>query len=224
MLLAMPLEDADVELMLRYRDGDAAAFANLYAHHKGPLYRYLLRHVRNAGAASDLFQEVWSRVIANRARYEPRAKFATFLFHIAHNCTIDFFRRDSNSRDALSVLDAESVLRDAEAPEHQRPDRVAEFREQQSALLAAVAALPQEQREAFLLHEETGLSIEDIARVTNVPAETAKSRLRYAVRKLKISLMDARGVHTRGVQTPGADARGAHAPEPAALALNVRTV
>ena len=116
----MPFEDADIELMLRYRDGDAAAFANLYAHHKGPLYRYLLRHVRNAGAASDLFQEVWSRVIANRARYEPRAKFATFLFHIAHNCTIDFFRRDSNSRDALLMIDAESVLRDAEAPEHHR--------------------------------------------------------------------------------------------------------
>ena len=74
--------------------------------------------------------------------------------------------------------------------------------------------MPEEQREAFLLHEETGLSIEDIARVTNVPAETAKSRLRYAVRKLKISLMDARGVQTRGVQTPA----------PAALGLQVRTV
>ena len=203
----MSFEDADVELMLRYRDGDAAAFANLYALHKGPLYRYLLRHVRNAGAASDLFQEVWSRVIANRARYEPRAKFATFLFHIAHNCTIDFFRRDPNSRDALLIVDAEAALRDAEAPEHQRPDRVAEFAEQQSALLAAVAALPEEQREAFLLHEETGLSIEDIARVTNVPAETAKSRLRYAVRKSKISLMDARGVQTRGVQSAASKSR-----------------
>jgi RNA polymerase sigma-70 factor (ECF subfamily) len=200
----MQFEDADVELMLRYRDGDAAAFAHLYANHKGPLYRYLLRQVRNAGAASDLFQEVWSRVIANRARYEPRAKFATFLFHIAHNCTIDFFRRDSNSRNALQVADADSLLRDAEAPEHQRPDRVAEFNEQQSALLAALAALPHEQREAFLLHEETGLSIEDIARVTDVPAETAKSRLRYAVRKLKSSLLGA--------------------PEPAAVSLRVRTV
>src|SRR5438477_4225824 len=119
MLDSMPLEDADVDLMLRYRDGDALAFAHLYSHHKGPLYRYLLRHVRNAGAAADLFQEVWSRVIANRARYEPRAKFATFLFHIAHNCTIDFFRRDLSSHDALRIVDAEQQLRDAEAPEHQ---------------------------------------------------------------------------------------------------------
>jgi RNA polymerase sigma-70 factor (ECF subfamily) len=180
--------DDDAGLMLRYRDGDTAAFAALYAHYKGPLYRYLLRHVRNAGAAADLFQEVWSHLIATRARYEPRAKFATFLFHIAHNCAIDFFRRDVNQRRAMLANDAESQVLEAEVPEHQRPDRVAEFAEQESALLAAVAALPQEQREAFLLREETGLTVEEIARITDVPIETAKSRLRYAIRKLKDAL------------------------------------
>jgi RNA polymerase sigma-70 factor (ECF subfamily) len=152
------------------------------------LYRYLLRHVRNACAAADLFQEVWSHLIAARARYEPRAKFATFLFSIAHNCAIDFFRRDVNLRRAVFAHESDSVLIEPEVPEHQRPDRVAEFAEQESALLAAVAALPQEQREAFLLREETGLSVEEIARITDVPVETAKSRLRYAVRKLKHSL------------------------------------
>ena len=88
----------------------------------------------------------------------------------------------------LPAHDAEASLLEAEVPEHQRPDRVAEFVEQQSAVLAAVAALPQEQREAFLLREETGLNVEEIARITDVPVETAKSRLRYAVRKLKNSL------------------------------------
>jgi RNA polymerase sigma-70 factor (ECF subfamily) len=184
----MEVLDDDAGLMLRYRDGDSAAFAALYAHYKGPLYRYLLRHVRNAGAAADLFQEVWSHLIATRARYEPRAKFATFLFHIAHNCAIDFFRRDVNQRRAMNAHDADPQFLEAEVPEHQRPDRVAEFVEQQSALLAAVAALPQEQREAFLLREETGLTIEEIARITDVPIETAKSRLRYAIRKLKDAL------------------------------------
>ena len=186
--LKMHVQDDDAGLMLRYRDGDAAAFSTLYAHYKGPLYRYLLRHVRNACAAADLFQEVWSHLIATRARYEARAKFATFLFHIAHNCAIDFFRRDANLRRAMSVHDSETLQLEPEVPEHQRPDRVAEFAEQESALLAAVAALPQEQREAFLLREEMGLSVEEIARVTDVPVETAKSRLRYAVRKLKHSL------------------------------------
>jgi len=187
MLPRMDLLDDDAGLMLRYRDGDTAAFCALYAQYKGPLYRYLLRHVRNAGAAADLFQEVWSRLVAMRTRYEPRAKFATFLFHIAHNCTVDFFRRDLNLRSVLPH-DLDSAFLEPEVPEYQRPDKVAEFLEQQSALLAAVAALPQEQREAFLLREETGLSVEEIARVTSVPVETAKSRLRYAIRKLKKSL------------------------------------
>jgi RNA polymerase sigma-70 factor (ECF subfamily) len=191
MLAHMESLDQDAKLMLRYRDGDANAFSALYARHKGPLYRYLLRQVRNAGAAADLFQEVWSRLVANRARYEARAKFATYLFHIAHNCTIDFFRRELEVRHAARSDDADASPLEPEVPEYQRPDRVAEFAEQQSALLAALGALPQEQREAFLLHEETGLTIEEIARVTDVGLETAKSRLRYAIRKLKKSLVPA---------------------------------
>src|ERR1700734_1128207 len=188
MLEAMESLDEDARLMLRYRDGDADAFSALYARHKGPLYRYLLRQVRNAAVAADLFQEVWSRLIATRSRYEARAKFATYLFSIAHNCTIDFYRRDLRLGHAARPADAEAQSAEPEVPEYDRPDGIAEFAEQQSALLAALSSLPEEQREAFLLHEETGLSIEEIARVTDVGVETAKSRLRYAIRKLKKSL------------------------------------
>jgi RNA polymerase sigma-70 factor (ECF subfamily) len=191
--------DEDARLMLRYRDGDADAFLSLYARHKGPLYRYLLRQVRNAGAAADLFQDVWSRLVATRARYEARAKFATYLFHIAHNCTVDFFRRDLRLPQAARSEEADAQSVEPEVPEYQRPDGIAEFAEQQSALLAALSSLPEEQREAFLLHEETGLSIEEIARVTDVGLETAKSRLRYAIRKLKKALTagDAQQLPTR---------------------------
>src|SRR6202166_3565192 len=180
--------DEDATLMVRYRGGDAQAFAALYARHKGPLYRYLLRQVRDAGAAADLFQEVWSRLIATRGRYEARAKFATYLFHIAHNCTMDFFWRDLRLHHAPSLAAHYGQTSEPEVPEYQRPDAIAEFAEQRSALLASLHALPQEQREAFLLREETGLTIEEIARVTQVGVETAKSRLRYAIRKLKKSL------------------------------------
>jgi RNA polymerase sigma-70 factor (ECF subfamily) len=191
--------DEDARLMLRYRDGDATAFSALYFRHKGPLYRYLLRHVRNAVVAADLFQEVWSRLIATRDRYEARAKFVTYLFRIAHNCTMDFFRRDLRLHPA-AVLD-DVAAAELALPDDQRPDAIAEFAEQQSALLAAVSALPRPQREAFLLHEESGLSIEEIARVTDVGVETAKSRLRYAVRKLKKSLLPAYYPEARAVRT-----------------------
>ena len=201
MLSLMESLDEDAKLMLRYRDGDAGAFSALYSRHKGPLYRYLLRQVRNAGAAADLFQEVWSRLIAARSRYEARAKFATYLFHIAHNCAMDFFRRDPNMRHTARPEDLDGQALEPEVPEYQRPDRIAEFAEQESALLAAVGALPQEQREAFLLHEETGLTIEEIARVTNVGLETAKSRLRYAIRKLKKSLIPAQVPAVRPLRT-----------------------
>ena len=89
-----------------------------------------------------------------------------------------------------------------EVPEHQRPDGLAEFAEQQSALLAALGALPREQRETFLLHEETGLTIEEIARVTDVGLETAKSRLRYAIRKLKKSLLPVQIPEARPLRPP----------------------
>jgi RNA polymerase sigma-70 factor, ECF subfamily len=198
-----PCDDDDTRLMLRYRNGDLGAFEALYARHKDSLYRYLLRQSRNATAAADLFQEVWSRLVAARTRYEPRAKFATYLFHIAHNCTIDLYRRDLKIVNTRSE-DPELPMPDPEVPEYQRPDRIAEYIEQQSALLAALAELPVEQREAFLLHEETGLRVEEIARVTEVPVETAKSRLRYAVRKLKKSLFspvvsNSRNSSTRAV-------------------------
>jgi RNA polymerase sigma-70 factor (ECF subfamily) len=196
--------DEDAKLMLRYRDGDAAAFSALYSRHKGPLYRYLLRQVRNAGVAADLFQDVWSRLIATRNRYEARAKFVTYPNRIAHNCTMDFFRRDLRDlrlHPATVSEDLDAPSPEPEVPENQRPDVIAEFVEQQSALLAAVSALPLAQREAFLLHEESGLTIEEIARVTDVGVETAKSRLRYAVRKLKKSLLPAAFPDTRPVRT-----------------------
>jgi RNA polymerase sigma-70 factor (ECF subfamily) len=113
---------------------------------------------------------------------------------------MDFFRRASRLHPAAAD-DYDAPAAEPEVPESQRPDVIAEFAEQQSALLAAVSALPQEQREAFLLHEETGLTIEEIARVTDVGVETAKSRLRYAVRKLKKSLLPAAFPDARPVRT-----------------------
>lgn len=186
----MDPRDDDAELMLRYQAGDARAFDALYGRHKGSLYRYLLRQVGSASTANDLFQEVWMRVIASRQRYTPRARFATFLFRIARNCAIDHHRR-ARSTPVDAQEDGALAIDTAFAPDHERPDFAMESRQRLFRLERALHALPREQREAFLLHEESGLDVMQIAQITEVGVETAKSRLRYAIGKLRRSLEES---------------------------------
>lgn len=169
----------DAALMFRYRDGDTQAFELLYRRHNDALYRYLLRLSLNRATAEDLYQEVWSRIIKSRDRYRPTAKFTTYLYRIAHNCFIDFVRRNKRYASDLQVDEHELVDTGA-SPEDQ-----AERQRFRQRLYAALEQLPTEQRDVFLLHEEAGLNLDEIAVTTGVNRETAKSRLRYANRKLR---------------------------------------
>jgi len=177
----------DAALMLRYASGDAHAFDLLYERHKGPLYRYLLRQCRDRAVADDLFQDVWGRVIRSRKRYQVKAKFATFLYRIAHNCAIDQFRLRARRHDDQSepVEGSEDILA---APDAEQPDRQLADAQFRSAFQIALDSLPDEQRAVFLLYEESGLSLDEIGEITGVGMETAKSRLRYAVIKLRKAL------------------------------------
>jgi RNA polymerase sigma-70 factor, ECF subfamily len=177
----------DATLMLRYRDGDVRAFELLYQRHKGALYRYLQRLCRSPEMANDLFQEVWSKVIASRDRYEPRAKFTTFLFHIAHNCAIDHFRRVGRPQER-ATLDVDALADELSGPAHVGPDAALAEAQLRTDFKRALDELPAEQRDVFLLYEESGLGLEDIGRITGVAMETAKSRLRYALGKLRGAL------------------------------------
>lgn len=181
---ALPMADGveDSALMLRYRDGDVDAFETLYRRHNDALYRYLLRRCRHRDAAEDVFQEVWSKIIRARDRYRPTAKFTTFLYHIAHNCFIDHLRRNSRHEN-VAAFDPE-----LETAPGTCLDEAAERSLARRRLEAALAGLPDEQRDAFLLHEEGHLTLDEIAQVTGVKRETAKSRLRYAVKKLKAAI------------------------------------
>jgi RNA polymerase sigma-70 factor, ECF subfamily len=192
----MDLDD-DGELMLRYARGDLRAFETLYQRHRGGLYRYLSRQTRNPDAANDLFQEVWSKVIASRERYEPRAKFQTFLYRIAHNCFVDYCRR-STVRADISRDEPEDWQSSVPGPDGDRPDWRAEQAQALARYKAALSELPPEQRDVFLLYEESGLSLEEIAAITGVGPETAKSRLRYAVSKLRSALATASGSEPAG--------------------------
>lgn len=174
----------DSALMLRYKDGDEAAFEQLYRRHNDALYRYLLRLCRNQHTAEDLYQETWSKIIRSRSRYRPTAKFTTFLFRVAHNSFIDHIRRNKR-HSAVSESDPDTT-----AAPGDEPAVLVEKSKARERLEAALLILPDEQRDVFLLHEESGLNLDAIAHVTGVNRETVKSRLRYAVKKLKAAMAD----------------------------------
>ena len=183
----------DEALMLAYRDGEGAAFEALYARWRGPLYRYFLRQCGHAGQADELFQDVFMRVIGAAAGYEPTAKFTTWLFRIAHNRLIDHWRK--LGREPVDPLDSGREGEDGDdgafdppAPDDAAPERELERSELRKALIAALNELPEVQREAFLLAEEGGLTLEEIASISGVGRETIKSRLRYATAKLRRKL------------------------------------
>ena len=185
-LRRMRIEASDEELMLRYGRGDARAFELLYRRHRLPLYRFLLRQLGNAATAEELFQDLWMRVVNSRGRYEARAKFTSWVYAIAHNRLMDFYRGNGNAS-FLSQEESESVLEDLPAAEIAADLRLDRKRAVER-LLVALGKLPDAQREAFLLQQESEMSIEEIAAATGVGPETAKSRLRYAVAKLRASL------------------------------------
>ncbi len=169
----------DSALMLRYKDGDIAAFETLYRRHNDALYRYLLRLCRHRESAEDIFQEVWGKIIKSRDNYRVTAKFTTFLYRVAHNCFIDHLRRNKRHANTLE-FDVDQHAGSADQPDMDTERLLAKER-----LARALLDLPDEQRDVFLLHEEAGLSIDEIATVTGSKRETAKSRLRYAVNKLR---------------------------------------
>ena len=184
----MGVGDADAQLMLRYAAGDARAFDELYANHRNGLWRFIRRSV-NEAATDDVFQECWSRVIAHRENYRPEARFATWLYRIAHNCCMDHWRK-SGRRGMRETADDEAVAAAADEAGLE-PLAAALAGERGERLAAALERLPQEQRDAFLLYVEGGLSVAEIAETTGVNPETAKSRLRYAAARLRKSLGDA---------------------------------
>jgi RNA polymerase sigma-70 factor (ECF subfamily) len=196
--MVQPARDdrSDEALMLAYGAGEAGAFDALYARHKGGVYRYLLRQCTSAGIAEELFQDVWLSVVRVRAAWQPTAKFTTWLYTLARNRLVDHWRAsghvqlvplDGNDEDDGDLAALADVL---PGPRTDRPDVRTESREIGVRLRAALAALPAAQRDAVLLQQEGGLSLEEIAAVTGAGVETVKSRLRYAMAKLRAELAD----------------------------------
>jgi len=177
----MQAEPSDEQLMLSYGSGDAAAFELLYSRHRGPLFRFMLHQVRDHATAEELYQDVWQRVITARQRYAPEAKFSTWLFQIAHNRLTDHWRALQHRPPAPADAE-ERTLREQDP---HTPERQLSAFEERRRLQLALEELPEDQREVVLLRLEQELTLEQIGQITGVGRETVKSRLRYALDKLR---------------------------------------
>ncbi|WP_236581879.1 RNA polymerase sigma factor [Hydrogenophaga sp. BPS33] len=183
---AMP---TDAALMQAYAAGDARAFETLYDRHALSVWRFVRRSVPDRALADDLVQDVWFSLVRQAPNYQPRARFRTWLFTLAHHRLVDHWRthKPHTSLDA-DTEEGAALAGTLFADSGFGPVRQLQSREQAQALLDALAALPLPQREAFLLQAEAGLSLAEIAQTTGVSAETAKSRLRYARERLRHTL------------------------------------
>lgn len=175
---------SDEDLMLAYAAGNMAAFEQLYGRHRVKLYGFLHRQLRNAALADELFQDIWQKVIGASRGWTPEAAFSTWLYRIAHNRLNDHWRaqrhRPSAPEDADERLQRVS---DPDTPESE----LSQF-QQRRALQLALDELPPEQREVLLLRLQHELTLEAIGELTGVGRETVKSRLRYAMDKLRARL------------------------------------
>jgi RNA polymerase sigma-70 factor (ECF subfamily) len=181
----------DEQLMQRYGRGEVSAFDLLYERHELKIWRYIKRSVPDHASAEELMQDVWFSVAREASRYRPTARFTTWLFTIARNRIVDAFRKDRDHRSLDDEGDpATSIAARLAADTSLEPQERVHRQQNASALLAAVERLPAEQRDAFLLHAEGELTLEEIAAATGTSFETAKSRLRYARAKLRQLLQE----------------------------------
>lgn len=177
-------DESDERLMLRFQDGDDRAFEVLVRRHRTPVFSFLVRLAGDRGRAEDLCQEVFLRVVKAADEWTPKARFQTWLYAIARNLAVDESRRAAFRRaDSLESPSARAAASDDPAP-----DRAADAALLRPKLEAALAALPAEQREVFLLREHAGLKFAEIAHVTGAPEPTVKSRMRYALEALRATL------------------------------------
>ena len=188
-------DETDEDLMLAYAAGDASAFARLYDRHERPVHRYFRRQGVAAHLADDLLQDTWMAVLRGAGRYTVEARFTTLLYLIAHRKLIDHWRANrqvvllddaANDPDG----DTETGLDRLDAGEAARPDVQAMSRQQAATFVAAVEGLPPAQRTAFLLHVDGELTMAQMAAVTGVGTETLKSRLRYAMKRVRLACAD----------------------------------
>jgi RNA polymerase sigma-70 factor (ECF subfamily) len=188
-------DPADETLMLRYQQGDRAAFAQLVRRHQTALYNFALRQVRVQQQAEDVVQEVFVRVVQNAQDFKHEARFTTWVYTITRNLCIDHLRkralRKHPSLDESRSEEGEGpTLGEQTADPRASVEREATGTELRERIARAVDKLPDDQREVFLMREVANLPFKEIADITGVPENTVKSRMRYALERLQEALAE----------------------------------
>jgi RNA polymerase sigma-70 factor (ECF subfamily) len=194
----LPVEGApvrewgDENLMLAHGEGNEAAFAELLRRHQKGILNYIFRMVQNRHVAEELTQEVFMALVKNAGRYEPRAKFTTYLYTIASNIVAKEWSRQKRRPRLFNLTQFWNRDRDEEVdPLEQFSDeradvtRAFERGEVSEAVNTALQQLPEHQREAFVLRRFQDLSYQEIAEIAGVPVGTVKSRVVRAERALR---------------------------------------
>lgn len=179
----MGARDDDVQLMLAFRGGDVAAFDALFRRWSSPLLRYLERMTRDAAVAEDLVQEAFLRVHRARERYEPRARFSTWLYQIATNLARNELRRPRR-RDPHQSLERDDAPPLPGPPV--RTEDLVDARRQSRAAVLALESLPENQRAALWLSAVEGMSYADVAEALDVTPKAVKA----LVHRARVALAD----------------------------------
>jgi RNA polymerase sigma factor (sigma-70 family) len=209
---------SDDALMTAYGSGEAAAFEQLYARHQAGLYRFVRRLLGSANASQtdEVFQDTWLRVVKARADWAPQgASFRTWLFTLAHHRVIDVLRRsgrevsmDAFEGDGVEPWQPEGAAWQqwpapisAQTSATPHSEELAFWRRAGERLLHCLDGLPLPQRSAFLLHHDDDLPLSEVAAALDVGFETAKTRLRYAMKKLRACM----GAYLAPISVPVVD-------------------
>ncbi len=175
---------SDEELMLAFKEDEATAFNILYGRYKDALYRYFLRHIKNESVGQELFQDLWMKVINSKSNYQVKATFKTWLYTLAHNRLVDWYRRNNLEQKAFK----ENTEDEVDGIINWNPEDELQTKRLSKEIKQAVSKLPFAQREVFLLHNESLLSLPQIAQMLNEGIEKIKSRYRYALGRLRKDL------------------------------------
>jgi RNA polymerase sigma-70 factor (ECF subfamily) len=182
----------DIDLLRQYVAGDPEAFLVLFDRYRKPVYNFILRTVQDRTTAEDLLQDVFMRVIQRAQDFRGESKFKTWLYTIARNLCIDHIRKTNLRRNVSLNGPSRSIENGPKREAHVQlvdhgpgVDRHTDSKKLREVIADAVETLPEEQREVFLMRQVQNMPFQEIANVVGVSENTIKSRMRYALERLR---------------------------------------